>query len=151
MIDSTTDVPLPRRSVIRVPDSASFPLTDLPPLHLAQIAAFLTTAARTLRSRPPASMDGCLNRGNCRQDLPLAQAAQHPCCLLCALDMAVIRHLPDNANTATACTIVQVGTLAKQFAIDTIEANPHHGGEVTVLEHLTVLIRTNALPTLPTV
>lgn len=132
---SAPDVPNPRAYTLTVPDAALAVIGDLHRVRQLHVAAFLTTAARTLRTRPAAPMDGCLNRGTCRP------ATTDPCCLLCALDAAVIRHLPDDANTAAACDLVQAGTVAKQLAIDTIEANPRHGGEVFVLNHLADMIR----------
>lgn len=138
---AAADVPPPVGYQITIPDSASFPLTDLDQVRLLHVAAFLTTAAKILRMRPPAPMDGCLNRGTCT----VAADPKTPVCLLCALDDAVVRHIPDGANTATAATIVHTGTIAKQLVIDTIEANARHGGEVFVLTHLAELIRSGAL------
>jgi hypothetical protein len=136
------DVPTPNAYRITVPASAAFPLTELDRVRQLHVAAFLTTASKTLRSRPAAPMDGCLNRGTCDPN-----RANAPCCLLCALDRAVLRHLPADARTDQAITVINSGTIAKQLAIDTIEANAGHGGEVFVTAHLADLIRAEQLPT----
>lgn len=136
---SATDVPTPRAYTLTLPDTASA-VADLPPALVPQIATLLTIAAKTLRSRNPAPMDGCLNRGTCRTDLPTT-----PCCLLCALDDAFTRRLPAGASTPYAADLAQAVAVAKQLTLDTLDANPRHGGEVFVLEHLATLIRTNTL------
>lgn len=133
---SATDVPPPRGYTLTVPDAATASLAELPPSLISNVAALLTIAAKTLRSRPPAPVDGCLNRSTCRLDKPTG-----PCCLLCALLDAFRRRLPAGASTSYAADLAQAAAVAKQLAIDTIEANPHHGGEVFVLAHLADMVR----------
>lgn len=134
---STTDVPPPRGYTLTIPDAATAPLAELPPSLVKNVVVLLTIAAKTLRSRTPAPVDGCLNRSTCRLDKPTS-----PCCLLCALTDAFRRRLPAGASTYYAADLAQAAAVAKQLATDTIEANPHHGGEVFVLTHLADLLRT---------
>lgn len=134
---SAADVPSPRGYTLTVPDTATAPLAELPQSLIQNVSVLLTIATKTLRSRPPAPVDGCLNRGTCRLDKPTS-----PCCLLCALTDAFARRLPAGASTHYAADLAQAAAVAKQLAVDTIEANPHHGGEVFVLTHLADLVRT---------
>ncbi len=119
---------------IVLPPVALFPLLDLTPQTLANVARVLATSAAYLRRFTPTTTDRCLGGGTCTMD------NQHDkLCMLCAIDAAVTRHLPESGNTSTAAR-ANCTTLAKQLATDTIEANARHGGEVFVLTHLAELI-----------
>lgn len=139
-LTADSDVPPTRGQTITVPHSAALPLTGLHRNRQLHVAAFLTHAANILRRHPAAPMDPCLNRGTCLT----VTSPKAPCCLLCALDAAVLRHTIGTTDAVTT-ELVQSGTIAKQLAIDTIEANPHNGGEVFVLEHLATLIHAERL------
>lgn len=141
-VTSATDVPPPRGHRITVPGTASGKLAELPAAHTRWVAGYFTAAAQILRTRPARSLDECLNRPSCH---PTARTAV--CCMLCALDIAVIRFLPADATVPHATEVFAAGVVAKELALDTIEANPAHGGEVFLLDHLATLIRTDALPT----
>jgi hypothetical protein len=126
---ATTELPPPRGYRITVPDSASFPLRDVDTIGRNLIARILRRAVVVLRARPAAPMDACLNRSTCRPGTSTA-----PCCLLCALDLTVVQIAQrDGMDPAT---LLLHGSLAKQLALDTIDANPAHGGEVFVLTYL---------------
>jgi hypothetical protein len=144
---STTDVPAPRGYTLTIPDTAAAPLADLPQVLITHVATFLTAAAATLRRHAPAPVDACMNRGTCHPDqLPIPRTGVAPtgqCCLLCALDHAFNRRVPAGASHHYVADLRQAVTVARQLALDTIEANPTHGGEVFVLTHLADLVRTN--------
>jgi hypothetical protein len=113
-----------------VPDTASFPLRELNTPTRNLVARILRRTVVTLRARPAAPMDACLNRSTCRP----GASHTNPCCLLCALDLAVVTLAQrDGGDPAT---LLLHGSIAKQLALDTIDANPDHGGEVFVLTYL---------------
>jgi hypothetical protein len=127
---ATTQLPTPRGYQLTIPDSASFPLRDLDTAARNLIARILRRTVVTLRARPANPMDACLNRSTCRP----GNNSAAPCCLLCGLDLTVVTIAQRDGGDPSS--LLLHGSIAKQLALDTIDANPDHGGEVFVLTYL---------------
>ncbi len=104
---------------LNFPALAANAFSALPRPERLRASIFLERAARNLSFHTPAPLDGCLTASNC---LPV-RGRDSRLCLLCAVDAAVGRY-SNGVDHEIWIAYCQIGTVAKQAAVDTLEANP---------------------------
>lgn len=126
------------------PPAAAEPLAGLRRVSQLHACAFLAKASDLLTKHPYAPLDDCTAANHCQPPVsspPRRETTgRHATalCLLCAVDAAVERY-SRHVTPAISDEFHAIGTVAKQAALDVIEANP---GTETMPAEVTGMVST---------